>query len=100
MTKNPFLNALLATGYITLVASFMFYVNHNKIGNGHDTIFIPIALISLFTLSAAVMGYIFLSQPLMLYLDGKKKEAVNLFLKTLGTFALFTVLFLTFLFLT
>ena len=78
MTKNPYLNALLATGYITLVASFMFY------GTEHNTsvksVIVPIAILSLFTLSAAVMAYIFASMPLQLYLDGKKKEAVNLFL--------------------
>ncbi len=90
MTKNPFINALSATLYIVLVASVMFYGTSNM-GRANSVI-VPIAIVSLFTLSAAVMGYVFLSQPLQLYLDGKKKVAVNLFLKTLAVFAGITVL--------
>ncbi len=37
--------------------------------------------------SAASMGYLFLYQPLQLYLEGEKKKSVDLFLKTLGVFA-------------
>lgn len=94
MTKNPIINALSAAGYIVIVASIMRgaekYLSHEP-----DTIFAPITLISLFTLSAAVMGYIFLSNPLQLYLDGKKKEGVNLFVKTLLSFAVITIVSLT-----
>lgn len=46
----------------------------------------PLMIISLFTLSAAVMGYVFLFQPFKMYTEGKKKEAVKLFLQTLGIF--------------
>jgi len=63
-----------------------------------DTILAPIAMISLFTLSAGVMGYIFGLQPILLYLDGKKKAAVQLFLKTLMVFGLLTVVMLILLF--
>ncbi len=85
MTKNPLINALAATSYITLVASLMFYGSNHP---GPDkSVLIPIAMMSLFTLSAAMMGYIFLSQPLQLYLDGKKKDGINLFIKTLAIFA-------------
>jgi hypothetical protein len=37
------------------------------------------------------MGYLFLSQPIQLFLDGKKKQAVSLFLQTLGVFACITL---------
>ena len=90
MTKNPFLNAIFATLYITAVASFMFY--GSKIFPSADTILAPIAMISLFTLSAAVMAYLFLLEPLQLFLDGHKKKAVNLFLQTVAVFALITFL--------
>lgn len=89
MTKNAFINALAATGYITLVALFMFY-GTRFLGNKPDTIFAPIAMISLFTLSAAMMGFIFLYQPLQLYFEGEKKAATGLFLKTVGFFACLT----------
>ena len=92
MTKNPFINALGAVAYIVLVASTMFYVSNHAQHN--VSIMVPIMVLSLFTLSAAVMGYIFLAQPVQLYLGGKKKQAINLFLKTVGIFAGITVLVL------
>lgn len=96
MTKNPFINAVAATLYIAAIVSFMFF----GLGRSHpdNSVFFPIAFISLFTLSAAVMGYLFLYQPLMLFLDGHKKHAVNLFLQTVGVFAGITAIFLVLLF--
>ena len=97
MTKNPFINAISATLYITFVALFMFY--GNKLFGPKDTILTPIAVLSLFTLSAAVMGYLFLYQPLMLSFEGHKKSAVNLFLQTVGVFAGITALVFVLIFL-
>lgn len=90
MTKNPFINAVAASVYIAAVASLMFY--GGKIFPPKDTILTPIAVLSLFTLSAAMMGYLFLYQPIMLFLDGHKKNAVNLFLRTVAVFGGITVL--------
>lgn len=90
MTEKPFINAIAASAYITVVATIMF--NGNKLFGPKDTIVTPIAVLSLFTLSAAVMGYLFLYQPIMLFLDGKKKPAVQLFLQTIAVFAGITVL--------
>lgn len=92
MTKNPLVNAVAATLYISTVASVMFYGGQNL--PKEDTVFAPIAILSLFTLSAVVMGFVFFYQPIQLYLDGKKKIAANLFLQTLGIFAVITSLFL------
>lgn len=89
MTKNPLLNALAAALYIVAVAAILFY-GPRAIGSVNSVI-VPIALISLFTLSAAVMGYIFLSRPAELYFDGKKKEALRLFLSTVLFFGLITL---------
>lgn len=88
MTKNPIINAASASMYIIFVALIMYFGTKN-IPKG-DTIFAPIVGVSLFTLSAAVMGYIFCYQPLLLILDGKKKDAVNLFIQTVGVFAAIT----------
>jgi len=85
VTKNPFINALAATLYITVVATIPFF-GKQLFGDGKSFL-IPIAMLSLFTLSAAVMGYLFLYQPLLLILDGHKKDAVKLFLQTIATFA-------------
>lgn len=86
MTKSPFLNAAMAALYIIAVATLM-NVSVKAAGPREDTILVPIAMLSLFTLSAAVMGYLFLSQPLQMYLDGQKKKGVTLFLQTVGVFA-------------
>ncbi|KKT62266.1 MAG: hypothetical protein UW88_C0001G0123 [Candidatus Collierbacteria bacterium GW2011_GWD2_45_10] len=66
--------------------------------NKPDTFFAPIVFLSLLTLSVAVMAFLFFYQPLMLFLEGKKKEAVNLFLKTVGIFATITIVALILLF--
>lgn len=93
MTKNPFINAAAGTLYIIVVAHVMFYgMEHSKPGN---SVIIPIAVLSLFSLSAALMGYFFLYQPAQLYLDGHKKQATSLLVKTILIFASFTaVIFL------
>lgn len=96
MTKNPLINAFAALSYIVLVASVMFFGTKNL--GPKDSIVAPIAMVSLFTLSAAVMGYVFCYQPAMLYFDNKKKQAVTLFLQTVGVFGGITVILLLLLF--
>lgn len=92
MTKNPFLNALAALGYISLIAAVMYF--GGRMAEPEDSFFAPIAMISLFTLSAAVMGYVFCYQPIQMYFDGQKKQAVKLFLQTVGVFAGITAVLL------
>ena len=88
MTKNPILNALAAGGYIVMVALVMNFATKNL--PREDTLLAPIAAVSLFTLSAAVMGYVFLSQPLQMIVGGKKKQGVDLFIKTVASFGVIT----------
>ena len=95
MTKNPTLNAIAAAIYIVIVVSIMQFASRL---HQPDSVIIPMTILSMFTLSAAVMGYLFLGNPIQLYLDGKKKEAVTFFFRTVGTFAVITVLFLLVLF--
>ncbi|HSX19007.1 MAG TPA: hypothetical protein VLE91_02615, partial [Candidatus Saccharimonadales bacterium] len=90
MTKNPILNALCALLYITLVACVMVYATEKT--DPGKTVLVPIAVMSLFTLSASVMGYIFLYKPFQLYFDGKKKQAVNLVFQTIIAFAVITAI--------
>lgn len=91
MTRNPIINAIAAAVYITIVGSLMSLME-KLFANTPDGFFAPIAGISLFTLSAGVMGYIFLLEPAKMYLDGLKKEGGMLFVKTLASFAVITVL--------
>jgi len=96
MTKNPFINAFSATLYIAVVASIMYYAP--KLVGPTESVVVPIAILSLFVLSAAIMGYLFFFQPIQLYFDGEKKQAVNLFLSTVLIFATITVILLLALF--
>ena len=96
MTKNPLINALTATTYIALIVFVMDF--GTRIASRPNTFIAPLAVVSLFTLSAAVMGYVFGYEPAQLYFDGKKKAAVNLFLQTVAIFAGITILFLVLLF--
>jgi predicted membrane channel-forming protein YqfA (hemolysin III family) len=97
MTKNPIVNALSASVYIILGVTVMTFVTQ-LLKNKPDTFFAPIVFLSLLTLSVAVMAYLFFYQPLLLFIEGKKKDAVNLFVKTVGIFAVFTTLALILLF--
>lgn len=83
MTTNPFINALAALAYIVALVLAIFW-GGPMLGDA-DTIFIPMAMLSLFVFSAATMSYIVLYQPLVMFLENKKVEAVNLFLKTIAT---------------
>ncbi|KKP28559.1 MAG: hypothetical protein UR15_C0025G0008 [Parcubacteria group bacterium GW2011_GWA2_31_28] len=91
MSKNPIINALGASAYIVLVVTAMTFLTQ-PLRNKPDTIFAPITMLSLLTLSVIVMAYLFFYQPLQLLIEGKKKAAVNLFIKTMGVFAAFTFL--------
>lgn len=96
MIKNPYLNAVLAGAYIVLIVHVIFYVVGTKGPDPDpDTILLPMTMITLFTLSTAVMGFLFLAQPIQLYLDGQKQEAVNFFLRTVGALAVIALIFIT-----
>ena len=92
MTRNPYLNALAAAAYIVVIAFVMFYGTDHTGRN--PTVFIPIAVLSLLVLSAAVMAFIFFFQPIQMFLDGQKKQAIELTIRTIGTFACITFVFL------
>ena len=91
MSKNPIINALSASGYILLIAVIINLVSQTQ-KNKPDTFFAPVALMSLLTFSVSVMAFIFFYQPLQLFIEGKKKEAINLFIKTVGIFGVVTLI--------
>ena len=90
--KKPFLHALAAALYIVAIVTI---INFGGLifGEQEETIIIPMAMLGLFVLSAAIMGYLFLSEPLQLLMENRKKEAVTFFSKVVGIFACFVVLF-------
>jgi len=99
MSKNPFYNALAAIIYILTIVLAINSISDLETNEYPLSLVTPVLFLSLFTLSAAVMGYLFCYQPLRLYLDGKKEEAVRLFLKTVAIFAIIPLtIFLLYLF--
>ena len=88
MSRNPFLNAFAASAYITVFVLAINYAPKDNIPE--DGIIIPIAFLSLFVLSAALMGYFFLYQPMRFLFEGKPKESTKLFLLTIAVFACIT----------
>ncbi|HVV15288.1 MAG TPA: hypothetical protein VHD55_02745 [Candidatus Paceibacterota bacterium] len=95
MKTKPFYNAALAAGYIVGLVYFIFtFVAQPNTPDSESSLLVPIAMLSLFVLSAAVMTYLFLYEPLTLYFEGKRQEAVRFFLETTGIFAFITCAFL------
>ena len=97
--KKPFLHAFGAALYIVIIVLIVWGVG-SVLKNQPDTIVIPMTMLSLFVLSTAVMGYLFLAEPLQLLLDSRKKEAIEFFGKTVGFFACFVVIYTVILLLT
>ena len=88
--KNPYLNSLYAEAYILILVAgaHVFAMPNTPDTNFFD----PIVALSLFVLSAAIMGFLFLGEPLQLYPNGEKKQAVSFFMKTVLGFAVLTVI--------
>ncbi|OHA91787.1 MAG: hypothetical protein A2665_00965 [Candidatus Zambryskibacteria bacterium RIFCSPHIGHO2_01_FULL_46_30] len=95
---KPFLHALGAILYIVIIV-FVVQVVTSALKSQNETIIIPMTMLSLFVLSAAVMGYLFLSEPLYLLMENRKQEAIAFFAKVVGIFACFVAVFTILLFL-
>jgi len=97
MNGHPLLKALLAEGYIAAFALCAVYVP--KFITIHPgPVFGIAAFLSLFVFSAACMGYLFLSTPLLLALESNPKGAVKYFAQTLLYFALMAAVSIALLF--
>lgn len=83
--KYALINSFLTALYIGLVASFLFY-GLRSFEQEPDTVFAPLLMLMLFVFSAALTGTLVLGRPVLWYLDGRKKEAINLLFYTLLAF--------------
>jgi hypothetical protein len=83
-------NALGTAVYVALVA--LIILNGQKIFGTMRNIIGPIAFLLLFVTSAAITGFLVLGQPVMLYIDNKRQEAVRLFLLTVAWLFLFIII--------
>ncbi|MDE2071192.1 MAG: hypothetical protein KGI70_00460 [Patescibacteria group bacterium] len=88
MSRNPLINALAASAYVSLVALGIMHVPEKQpmlaaLG--------PLIFLSVFVFSAGLIGYLFCMHPLLFALRGEQRAGIVLFLKTLGFFALITL---------
>ena len=83
------INALTTALYVALVSSFMFYAP--RVPDEKISVLFPMAMLMLFVFSAAFTGSMVFGKPVLWYLDGKKKEAVQLLAATLAIFFCITV---------
>ena len=93
MTPTPLKNALAAGLYIVLIV--LGISNAEAVFGEKETVLIPMAMLSLFVFSAALMGLLFLAQPLRLYFEGKTQDGLRFFIQTILWFAGFAVVFFT-----
>jgi hypothetical protein len=68
--------------------------NGEKLFGSQTNILQPIAILLLLVLSAAVMGLLIFGRPVILYLDGRKKDAFKFLGYTIGSLFLITIIFL------
>ena len=95
LIKLGFFLALGEAAYIGLVALLMSGAER-FFGNTPDNkILAPITFLLLFVLSAAISGALVLGKPVLMYVEGKKKEALTLFGFTLFWLFVFFVLMVT-----
>ncbi|MDD3607477.1 MAG: hypothetical protein PHQ20_01625 [Candidatus Moranbacteria bacterium] len=95
MKKLAITSFLMALGegiYIFLVALLM--LNGEKLFGPMPGVFGLMTFLLLFVVSAAVSGALIMGKPVLLYMSGKKKEAIRLFGATLGWLAVFLLVLL------
>lgn len=90
--KRAIINSFGTTVYIAIVSLVM--SNGNRIFGQGDNIFTGVGILLLFTLSALVVGSLVLAKPIMLYIDGSKKESVKLLTQEISILAVFTIIYL------
>ncbi len=90
MNNKPLFSALGAALYIIAIATLMGYLTDKP--GVEETMIVPVTMLSLLVLSVAVMAYLFLNEPVRLYFDNKKSEAIGAFVKTVIYFAVFALI--------
>ena len=91
--RRAFIDSFGTFFYIVLVVSLIFSMQ--AFSAQKDNIIIPVAMLLLFVSSAAITGFLVFGKPVMLYIDGKKKEAVSLLVYTIALLVLLTAVAFT-----
>jgi len=84
---KSFRNAAGVLVYVSAVAGLMF--RGEDIFGGEDTFLIPVFMLLLFIVSATLTGLMVLANPIQIYLNGQRKDALFLLFATLGWLVIF-----------
>lgn len=92
LIKRSMINALGTAAYVATLVTLI--LNGEKMFGTIDNILGPITFLLVFVISASITGGLVLGKPILMFLDGQKKEAVQLFMYTVGWLALIAVILL------
>ena len=87
---KSFINAGGVFTYVVAVAWFL--SNAQNIFGQADGFIVPIFMLLLLIISASVTGLLVFGKPIMLYMEGLKKEAFIFLFSTLGWLVIFVLL--------
>lgn len=89
--KEAFLNSSATFLYVLAISLFMNWLTRTQ-SNKPDTFLAPLTFLMVFVFSAAFTGYFIFGRPTLMYLDGKKKEAVKVLTYTFLFLFIYTIL--------
>jgi len=85
-------NSIGVLVYCGFVAWLMFNAERFLSNGKPDTFLAPLTFLLLFVISATIVGGLVLGQPIYLYLEKSKTEAIKLFFYTVASLAILTLL--------
>lgn len=88
--KRALIDSVLTADYIVIISGFIYSLRF--IMPKEDSAIIPIAMLLLFVFSAALTAILVFGKPAMIYLNGKKKEAIKLLAYTMAFLFIITIL--------
>ena len=89
--KNALGNAVGVAVYVIVIATFLSNASNIFGPDEPKTALVPIVMLLLLILSAAITGFLVFGRPVLWYLDGRKKEALSLLAYTLVALFIITV---------
>lgn len=90
IVKTSLIDAVSSALYVFTLSLLM--SNNQTIFKGAPEFLIGVAMLLVFVISATIMGYLVLGKPILMYLDGAKKEAVKLFYLTVTWLILIAII--------
>lgn len=75
--KSAFVSSIIIAVYVVFVVMIITLVDQ-RIFQDSTRVLIPIFMLMFLVFSVAFMGFMIFGKPAMLYVDGKKKEALSL----------------------